>query len=153
MNLAPQAAPRVLAVVVGAVALLAVVAGVLGGVRDVREYDRSTPQGAVQVYVTAVIDGDHRTAAGLLDEDGSCDLRDLDDSWVPEETRVVLRETQVDGDRADVRVGIARSSSGRLFGASEQFERHTFRLEGGPGRWRITGQPWPLYSCDEWGVS
>ena len=150
----PRSAPgRVLAVVVGAVALLAVVAGVISALSDDSVYDRSTPEGAVQVYVTAVIDGDHGTAAELLDEEGSCELSDLDESWVPEETRVVLRGTSLDGDRADVWVGIARSSSGELFGGSEQFEGHTFRLAGGPGEWRIIGRPWPLYSCDGKGVS
>ncbi len=144
---------RVLTVVVGAIALLAIAAGVLAAVRDVTEYDLATPEGTVQAYVSAVIDGDHLTADGLLDDTVSCDLQDLDQYWVPDDTRVVLRGTRIDGDRADVRVGIARSTSGELFLASEQFERHTFRLEGGPGQWRITGQPWPLEWCDEPGVS
>ena len=143
---------RVLVVVVGVIAALAVAAGVLAAVRDVPQYDRATPEGTVQAYVEAVIDGDHRTAAGLLEEDGPCELRDLDEAWVPEDTRVLLRETRVDGDRADVEVGIAPSSGEVILGA-EQFERHSFRLAGGPGQWRITGQPWPLYSCDETGVS
>ncbi len=139
---------RVLAAVVGAVVLLAGAAAVLATTRDAPAYDRDTPQGAVQAYVAAVIDGDHRAAAALLADDSSCDAVDLDEqSYGYEDSRVVLRETRIDGDEAEVVVGVALSSTGDLFAGPERFERHTFRLVGGAGDWRLTGVPWPMFEC------
>ena len=136
---------RVLAIVVGLVVLLAVVAGVLAANRTVADHDRSTPEGVVQAYVVAVIDGDHEEAAGLLAEDSSCDVGDLESSYAPEVDRVVLRDSEVDGDQA--RVEVETVSAEGPFGAFDYSERHTFRLERTGTGWRITGRPWPLFEC------
>lgn len=141
---------RVLGIVVSSVVLIAVVAGALGVARGETEYDPATPEGAVQAYVTAVIDGDHRAAMALVAEESPCVINDLDESsYGFDDSRVVLRETRVDGDEADVVVGIATSPVGDLLAGQERFERQTFRLVGGPGEWRLTGVPWPMYACGE----
>lgn len=136
---------RVLAIVVGLVVLVAVVVGVLAANRTATEYDRATPEGVVQAYVEAVLDGDHEAAADLLSEDNACDVNDLDSSYLPEYDRVVLREAEVDGDSA--RVEIEAVVAEGPFAAFDYSERHTFRLERSGTEWRITGRPWPVFEC------
>lgn len=139
---------RVLAIVVGVIAVLAVVAGVFSATRPAREYDRGTPEGVVQAYLSAVIDGDHQEAATFLAAESPCGVEDLDQTYLPDEVRVVLRDTEVDGDAARVDVDVAMAS-GEPFEGSEHVEKHTFRLARSAGLWRITGAPWPMYDCSK----
>jgi len=136
---------RVLAIVVALVVLVIVLVGVLAANRSVSDHDLTTPEGVVQAYVAAVVDGDHDEAAGLLAEDNPCDAGDLDGSYVPELDRVVLLDAEVDGDRASVDIETVTAEG--PFGAFDFTERHTFRLERSGTDWRITGRPWPLYEC------
>lgn len=136
----------VLAVAVALVVLTALVAGIVSSVRQGTQYDPSTPEGVVQDYLAAVADRDNLAAAELLAEDNPCRVEDLDREWVPENVRVVLREVEVDGATAQVRVGISLST-GQLFGGAEYFEDHTVRLARSDDEWRITGAPWPMYEC------
>lgn len=139
---------RVLLVVAALVAVAAVVTGVLLATRHEPRYDRGTPAGVVQAYVSAVIDGDSQEAADLLAPDSPCDLTDLDRAHAPDDVRVVLRATEVRGGTARVEVEMA-TSSGDLLGGSEQAERHTFQLTRPDQAWLITGMPWPMYECPE----
>ncbi len=139
---------RVLALVVGLIAVIGVVAGVLSATRQVPKYDRGTPEGLVQAYLTAVIDGDHQDAVAFLTPESSCTVEDLDRAYVPDDVRVVLRDTEVDGDTAQVKVDVVMSSGGPLEG-SEYAEEHTFRLTRAGGDWLITGAPWPMYECSK----
>jgi hypothetical protein len=54
---------HILLIVLGAVAVIAVVAGAIAATRQVTQCDRGTPEGVVQAYLAAVIDGDHDEAA------------------------------------------------------------------------------------------
>jgi hypothetical protein len=139
---------RILAIVVGVIAVIGVVAGVLSATRQVPHYDRGTPEGVVQDYLTAVIDGDHQDAVELLAEDSSCTVEDLDRAYVPDDVRVVLRDTEVDGATAQVKVDVVMASGGPLE-SSEFAEAHTFRLTKVGGGWLIAGEPWPMYECDK----
>lgn len=139
-------ANRVLAIVVGVVVVAGVVAAVLTATHDVPTYDRRTPEGVVQAYLIAVIDGDHDAAAAFLAPGSACTVDDLDRAYVPDGVRVVLRDTTVDGDTAEVAVDITSSSGGPL-DSSEFTEQQTFRLRQADGDWRITGRPWPMYDC------
>jgi hypothetical protein len=62
-GLARFAMNRVLSVFVGAVVLLAVVAGMVVAKRAAPELDSHTPEGVVQQYLQAVIAGDYQVAA------------------------------------------------------------------------------------------
>ena len=137
---------RILAVVVLVVAVIGVVAAVVTATRDVPTYDRGTPQGVVQAYVTAVVDGDHDAAAAFLAPESSCTVDDLDRAFVPDGVRIVLRDTRVDGGTAQVEVDVAMPAGGPLDSA-EFTEQHTFRLRQSDGDWRITGRPWPMFDC------
>ncbi|MGZ4436289.1 MAG: hypothetical protein ACXVWU_07955 [Nocardioides sp.] len=139
---------RILAIVVGLVAVVAVVAGVLAATRHASEYPRGTPAGAVQAYLSAVIDGDHQKAAGFLAPGSSCAVADLDRAPVPDEVRVVLRDTHVDGATAQVDVDVVLPSGGP-FGGADYSERQTFRLARAGQGWLITGIPWPMFECSK----
>jgi len=140
-------ANRVLAGVVGGIAVLAVLAAVFAATRPATRYDGGTPQGAVQAYLSAVLTKDDARAAGYFAADSRCDVADLDRSWVPESSRVDLVSTTVDGDtaRVDVRINVS-AGTGPFDDVST--EDRTFRLTRSGGRWLLTGVPWPLYDCE-----
>lgn len=137
---------RVLAIVVGVIAVVAVVAVVLSATRPVRKYDREAPVGVVQGYLSAAIDGDNQAAVGFLADGSPCTVDDLDRAYVPEGVRVVLRDSEVDGGSARVKVDVAMPTEGPL-NSFELAEEHTFRLTRAGGSWLITGEPWPMYGC------
>jgi hypothetical protein len=139
---------RVLAIAVAVIALVAVLAGVVSSTRSATRYDRGTPEGVVQAYLEAVIDGDDREAAGLLAQDSECTVDDLDRTGVPDALRAVLRDTEVDGDTARVEVDLDLAPAGPL-DSFELTEEHTFRLVRADGKWLIQGTPWPMFECSE----
>ena len=140
----------VLAIALGLVAVVAVVGGVVSATSSVTEYDRSTPEGVVQAYLGALIDGDVDAAAEYLAEDSDCSVTDLEEAYLSDEIRVVLRETEIESDTARVQVDVAWSWGG-LFAGSERFEKHTLRLSRTGESWRLTGSPWPTYDCTRLG--
>jgi len=138
---------RVLAVFVGAVVLLAVLAGVMVANRATPALDPHTPEGVVQGYLKAVIAGDYPAAAELLSPSSGCDVSDLAAAYAPGSARIVLDRTAVDGDHAVVTVDVTEGSEDGPFGSSgsSHTERITVQREGGV--WKITGSPWLLSSC------
>ena len=137
---------RVLLAVLGAFAVIAVVAGVLTATRSIHQYDRKTPEGVVQGYLSAVVNGDHETAAAFLAPESPCAVEDLDRAYTPEGFRAVLRSSKVDAGSAQVRVDVVTSTEGPL-NTLEHSEQHTFRLVRAGEAWLITGEPWPTYAC------
>lgn len=141
---------RVLLIVVGALVAIAAAAAFVASLRPAPTWDASTPQGTVQAYLSAVMDGDAAKAATYLDPGGDCDASDLDQVSVNVE-RVDLVSTSIDRDTARVQVAVAISTGLPLGGTVT--ENHTFRLTrapgsaGSPGRWLMVGTPWPLYTC------
>ena len=146
----PGAAARrpnlVLLLVLAAVAVVAAVAGVLASGRNSASHDPATPDGTVAAYLAAVVDGDHEQAIRFLAPASPCSLTDLDRVDLPDGVRVVLQDVQVTGDAARVDVSVAMPT-GDLFGGSESFERHTFRLVRSGEGWLLTGAPWPIPGC------
>jgi hypothetical protein len=142
MTTRPQ---RVLAIVGVVVVLVAVLTVVLVADRSAKRYDPNTPEGTVQAYVAAVLDGDRERAGALLAADGPCDASNLDLTYPPSYDRVVLVHSQADGDTARVEVDAVNSEG--PFGAFGYRERIAFELERSGTGWSITGQPWPMYEC------
>jgi hypothetical protein len=111
------------------------------------QLDESTPEGVVQRYAAAVIDGDEETAKGYL-------VSDLADDCVPIETapadrmRITLVDTTEREDSADVEVLITWSYDESPLGGSGVEERGTFDLVKADDGWRIENAPWPLTICD-----
>lgn len=137
---------RVLAVVVGILVLLAVVAGVLSATRGEGDLPAGSPEAAVQDYVSRVYDRDLEGAAAVLDPEGGCTVEDLERNVHEPDARVVLRSSEVDGDTARVRVELIRGEDG-LLGSGEWSQEETFSLVRAQERWVITGEPWPMFSC------
>lgn len=140
---------RILIFVVAIVAVVAVVAGVLSARAAPQQYARSTPEGVVQAYLDALVDRDQEQAAELLAADSPCTVEDLDRDRdvLGNDTRVILRDAETEGDAASVDVEVVTRSGG-LFGG-EWAEEHTLRLSREGSDWRITGAPWPMYACEK----
>jgi hypothetical protein len=134
----------ILAVVVGLVVIALVVVFSRG---EPASLDESTPEGVVQRYSAAVIDGDEAEAKRYLESD-------LADDCVPLETapvdrmRVTLVTTTERNDTADVEVLISWSYDEGPFGGSGVEEAGTFDLIRVDDGWRIENAPWPLTICD-----
>lgn len=147
----------VLVVAVVAIVLLAVVAAVVSAGRDDAQADLATPEGTVQAYLEAVLDGDTEAAAALLVSPGSCDEADLQATDVVDSARVVLLETEVDeadgGATATVVVEVTELYDEGPFGSGGYGHTERLRLEEQDGGWRLSGVPWPLYDCSFGGAS
>jgi hypothetical protein len=123
---------------VGALAVLAL--------QTETEYDASTPEGTVQRYVRAVVDGDHRAALHFLDERLGCTTADFRWSHLPPSTTVRLVDTGFDGaDKAEVDLVVSEYSG--PFGGGYEFPT-TIALERRDGAWLIVDVPWPVYYCE-----
>lgn len=138
---------RVLALLVGAVVLLAILAGVVVGRRTSPDLNPHTPEGAVQAYLKAVIDGNYPVAAKLLSPSSGCSAADVSSVYAPGTAQIVLDHTAVTGDHAVVTVDVTEGSGDDPFGSSgySHTERITVQRDGGV--WKITGSPWLLPSC------
>lgn len=129
------------------IALIAVLAVVLSG-RDVETLDSGSPEGVVQEYLRAVLDGDDETAHGLLGAELAhrCSLDGFGRfGFVEDNVRVVLREVSLEGDTARVEVSITESGGG--LGDAGWTDEATFRLERSADTWVITRAPWPHFEC------
>lgn len=140
-------ATRILVAAVAGLLLLATVAAVLSVNRDRPEYAEGSPEAVVRSFVVAAVGKDGDEAVRHLDPEAGCTPRHVEEAWVDPRSRVVLRDTSTDGDRATVRVDVV-TSSGDLLGPSEWTSRETFELRRVDGGWLITGHPWPLYGCE-----
>ncbi|HKH09463.1 MAG TPA: hypothetical protein VKA62_10985 [Agromyces sp.] len=145
----PAAKPdRTLIVILAVVGVLIVVALIVVFTRgEPQLLDDSTPEGVVQRYSAAVIDGDEAAAVEYLvpelgDPCGRIEVGAVDD------IRVTLVETTEREASADVEVLIVTTYEGGLLGASEYEEEGVFDLVRDTGGWLIESTPWPLTICD-----
>lgn len=134
-----------LAVVLLALLAVAGVAAALAVNRPTRGWDRGSPEGVVQAYVSAVLDGDSVAAAAQLAPGSTCSATDLDRARLPQGTQVDLVGSELRGDRALVRVAVTPDPGLTPF--EPQPDQLTFRLTRTAAGWRIDGVPWPLGTC------
>jgi hypothetical protein len=121
---------RILALIVIAALVLSAVAALVSSLREEVKYSASSPEGVVQMYLIAIIEGKNDQAASYFVSDSTCDASDIDRAYVSETLRVNLISTSVDGNSAYVKI-----------------DAHTYRLSKESGRWLIEGIPWPLWDC------
>lgn len=138
---------RVLAVLVSAVAVLAVIAGVVVAHRPTPTLEPGTPEAVVQEYLTAVLAGDYPAAAATLSTRSGCDARDVAAAYVPNPVRVVLVRSTIDADVAVVTVEVTEGTADDLLGASGYTHTERITLERDAGQWLILGSSWLLFSC------
>jgi hypothetical protein len=130
--------------VIGALVIVALIVVFTRG--DAAPLDESTPEGVVQRYSAAVIEGDEDAAIDYL----TPELGDSCERIGPpsgEGLRVTHVSTVERDDTADVRVLIVTSYEGGLFGSSEYEEEAAFDLVRDDGRWLIESTPWQLAVC------
>ena len=146
----PEGRPdRTLLVIIGVIVALVVVALVLVFTRsEPPTLDESTPEGVVQRYSAAVIDGDEEAAMEYLSDRLTDDCTRVPTSRA-EGMRVTLVDTRERDDSADVRVLIATSYGGGPLGPDEYQEEGVFDLVREGDGWRIDSAPWQLTVCQE----
>ena len=138
---------RTLIVILGTIAALVLVALMVVFTRGAPEQlDPSTPEGVVQAYSAAVLDGDETAAAAFLTATAVNDCARF--GWGPTDNlRVVLVSTTVRPNSADVVVSLVTSSDDGPFGASEYEFESNFDLVRADGAWLIETAPWELSIC------
>jgi hypothetical protein len=110
--------------------------------------DAGTPDGVVQRYATAVLDGDEDRAAGYLTEEATAGC-DGSSPSATEDVRLTLLGTTERETSADVRVVIVTSYEGGLFGPNEYESEDVFDLVRVDGEWLIDQAPWQLTVCPD----
>jgi hypothetical protein len=128
---------------VGLVVVIALVAVLVRGGNPVA-FAENTPEGVVQRYSQAVIDGDQQTALTYVVPEvaSSCEH-----TGTSEDVRVTLLKTQEHDTGATVEVRIASLSNGGWFGASEYSNDDSFQLVKPGDTWLIQSAPWQLAVC------
>ncbi len=133
----------VLATVTGLVIVLAVVAGLLTLRREPPQLDVSTPDGTVQTFVLAFIDGDDETAVAFLDPSLGCKAP-LRDVYRPTRVSLTVASTKTTEPKATVVLDVTEYGGGPFDSWSHREVYDLVRRDSG---WMITGNPWPVYSC------
>lgn len=110
--------------------------------------DPATPEGVVQSYLEAVVEGRRADARSYLSERLQ---RDCDPGFprhvAQEAYRIEWIDTVVDGPEARVEVLVAEQDLGIFDSYYDFYTSFTLRSVG--DAWRITDQEWPWYSCSE----
>ena len=132
-------------VLVVVIALIAVFAR--GGAAPL---DAATPEGVVQRYSQAVVDGDVQTALTYLVPEVADDCERT--SRTDEDLRITLLETTERDDTARVRVLVVTVYGSGPLGADEYESEEAFDLVKVDGDWLIETAPWQLVVCIESGV-
>lgn len=105
-----------------------------------------TPDGVVQRYASAVLEGDDTAAGAYL---SARTLATCDSAAAPgsESTRVTLIDVREQERTAVVRVSITTSTDSTAFGSSEYESQDVFTLVKADGDWLIEQAPWQLTVC------
>jgi hypothetical protein len=113
---------------------------------DAPQLDADTPEGVVQRYSQAVVDGDVPTALSYLAPEivESC----VRTSRSLEDLRVTLLETTERTDSASVRVLLVTVFDSGPFGADEYTREEVFDLVKIGGEWKIETPPLAFMVCE-----
>ncbi|MET4639661.1 hypothetical protein [Mycetocola sp. 2940] len=137
-------ARRNLIILVSVIAALVLVSLLVVFTRGEAELlDESTPEGVVQRYSMAVLDGDDAAVdylASVVQE--QCETVD---NTVSDDMRVTLIASDLRDESADVTVQISTHEGG-AFGSEYSYEED-FRLVREGGDWVIESAPWSLTVC------
>ena len=112
------------------------------------QLDPATPEGVVQAYLRAVVEGRRTEARSYLSDRLE---RECKPGYRPypsrDAYRIELVEAVVDGSTAEVHVIVAEQDV-ELFDYYHEFSASYSLVSTGDG-WRITEQEWPWYGCSE----
>ncbi len=132
----------VLAIVAALVVALALIAAIVSNGRERPQLDASTPEGVVQLYISALFDDDIAAAVKYLDPANGC-TDSVPEAYLPDTVRIAVVTSETTNQSARVEVEIDEGSG--FDGSWSHQESFTLRSES--GTWLITGEPWPLYEC------
>jgi len=132
----------------GIVVVALIVATLAVGGGSITNYAADTPEGVVQRYLDAVLDGDSDQAVEYLtrDQRDRCEEDEFFRFGRDISARVALTEADVDGDSATVAVRVTEGSAG-LFDSYEYSHDETYRLIRLDGAWLIDQVSWPWIGC------
>ena len=155
MTSQPVSVQRSLVLLALVVGILVVVSLIVVFTRGAPEpIDESTPEGVVQRYSAAVLDGSEDAATKYLADDARVDCGTIAVTET-ESLRISLVNSELaeNGDAADVTVSLNRDSSGGPFGGSGYEYEESFSLVRVDDGWRIETAPWELAFCRNDGFS
>jgi hypothetical protein len=117
---------------------------------DAAQLDAGSPEGVVQRYSQAIVDGDTQTALTYV-------VREVADECVSryvseEDIRITVLETTERDETAHVRVLIVTVYGTGPFGADEYEAESSFDLVKVGGDWLVELAPWRLAVCDDMGT-
>jgi hypothetical protein len=145
MTTAAAPARRTLIVLLSVIGVLVIAALIVVFTRSTPALlDQSTPEGVVQRYSAAVIDGDEDAAVEYLTDDQQERCGTVQNPATGD-IRVTLSTSEVRGESADVNVLISQHN-GDPFGSEYTYEEF-FRLEKADEGWRVDTAPWELTVC------
>ena len=139
---------------IGVVVALLVVVAVVFALQPPEQFDPTTPEGTAQGYFQAINDGDEDLAQTFMTDE----LREVCDGvwWYHERgaaSRVVITNTEIDGDTARVKVSITVSYGEGPFDGGSYGEDEILTMEHEGNTWLISKPTWPMdpYACGERG--
>lgn len=149
MTETPEKPDRTLPAILILIAVLVVVAVVVVFTRGApKQLDTSTPEGVVQQYANAVIDGDGSTSAALLSPAWIKECAEM--GYSQNDTsglRLTHISTTVHDSSATVRVFMRVSMGAGAFGDSSYESEDSFTLVKIDGDWLIRSAPWEFTTC------
>lgn len=134
----------------GLVAVVLVTGAILGALRGPATLDPDSPEGVVQSYLQAVLDGDYQAAVQHFSEETAerCTVASFREAWIDESLTATLEDVRVRDGGAEVRIRFRSVPAPDPLGGDFSF-RERFSLVEEAGAWRLTGDPWPLFFCPE----
>lgn len=112
------------------------------------QLDPATPEGVVQRYLQAVVEGRRTEARSYLSDRLRRECEPGFPRYMSRDAyRIELVEAVVDGSTAEVQVIVAEQDV-ELFDYYHEFSAYYSLVSTGDG-WRITDQEWPWYACSE----
>lgn len=131
-----------------AVGVLLVVAVGFTFISSSPRLDPNTPEGVIQRYLQAVVDGRRQEARSYLSDRLQPECNPGSPRYLSRDAyRIEWIETVMDRSTARVEVSVAEQDPG-IFGSYYEFYA-SFSLELAEDGWRITHQEWPWYGCSE----
>jgi len=116
--------------------------------REPAEFDPDTPEGTVQAYIAALVEGDFETAASFWSEEGCAPSSIEPTRGAPDISATLIRADEGD-DEATVVIQITENVSDPVSGIYEYQE--WFSLVRRADAWQIRQPSWPYYdqACEE----
>ncbi len=136
---------RIVLMVIGGVAVVLIAVAIVVAVQPPQEFDSGTPEGTVQAYFRAILDGDEDLALSYIDEELLVGCSRFELGYVtPDSARVVIAKTEIDGDEARVDVVITETWGEGPFGGGSNTFDETLVMTRSDGVWLISRVPWPV---------